>query len=63
MSEPFLVTESRVEKVRGVERKGTLFDGTELPFGVHGAVKSYYKLEGYPDMPLPVDYIVASTGG
>ena len=63
MSEPFLVTKSRVEKVKGLERKGTLFDGTELTFGVHGAVKAYYKLEGQPDLPLPVDYLVTAAGG
>ena len=63
MADPFLVTTGRVEKVEGLHRRGTLFDGTELAFGVHGAVKAYYKLEGQPDMPLPVDYIVCATGG
>ena len=63
MSEPFLVTKSRVEKVHGLRRMGILFDGTELTFGVHGPVKAYYNLEGEPDLPLPVDYLVTAAGG
>ncbi|MGI9628934.1 MAG: hypothetical protein ACR2QM_19025 [Longimicrobiales bacterium] len=63
MAEPFLVTRSRVEKVQGLERKGVLFDGTEMTFGVHGPVKAHYGLEAEPDLPLPVDYLVAAAGG
>lgn len=62
MAEPFQISSSSVRKVKGLLRKGTLFDGTELSFGVHGNVKSYYRLEGEPDLPLPVDYVVAATG-
>ena len=63
MSEPLYVTRSSVEKVRGLERRARLFDGTELTFGVHGPIQEYFKLQGHPELPLPVDYIVAATGG
>jgi len=58
---PFYVTRSRVEKVRGVERLATLEDGTQMPCGVHGPIKSLYRLESEPDLPLPVDYLVAAA--
>jgi len=61
--EPLYVTQSTVEKVEGLHRQGVLFDGTRLSFGVHGAVKDHYKLLDQPDLPLPVDYVVAAAGG
>lgn len=62
MSEPFYVAKAQVEKVEGLHRRGTLAEGTVLDFGVHGAIKEYFKLDA-PDLPLPVDYIVAAAGG
>ena len=58
---PFSVARSRVENVRGVERVATLEDGTRMPCGVHGPIKSLYRLDSEPDLPLPVDYLVAAA--
>ena len=63
MSEALYVTRSTVEKVEGLHRRGTLFDGTHMAFGVHGPIKDHYGLDGQPDLPLPVDYVVAAAGG
>lgn len=62
MSEPFYVARARVEKVEGVHRRARLETGTEFEMGVHGAVKEHYRIDA-KDLPLPVDYIVAATGG
>ncbi len=63
MSEPFYVSRSTVEKVEGVHRRARLEVGGPVDFGVHGSIKEHFKLEGTPDLPLPVDYIVASAAG
>jgi hypothetical protein len=34
-----------------------------VELGVHGPIKAHYRLDAEPDLPLPVDYIVAATGG
>lgn len=63
MSDPMYVARAEVTKVDGLHRRGTLSDGTALEFGVHGPVKTHYGLDAEPDLPLPVDYIVAAAGG
>ncbi|MFS8637401.1 MAG: hypothetical protein FWJ74_04900 [Gemmatimonadota bacterium] len=63
MSEPFYRARSEVEIVRGVHRRATLPTGTTFEFGVHGPIKRHFGLDTEPDLPLPVDYIVAATGG
>lgn len=63
MSDPFYVSRSTVEKVAGVHRRATLEDGTTVEFGVHGSIKRAYGLDGEPDLPLPVDYLVAAAAG
>lgn len=63
MSEPFYVARAEVEKVRGVHRRARLEVGTELDFGVHGAIKDHYGLETQANLPLPVDYVVAAAAG
>ncbi len=63
MADPFYTARARVEKVRGVHRRATLEDGTTVDFGVHGPIKTHYRLDHEPDLPLPVDYIVAATAG
>lgn len=63
MSDPFYTSRATVRKVEGVHRRATLEDGTELEFGVHGPVKSHYGLDSQPNLPLPVDYVVAAAAG
>jgi hypothetical protein len=63
MTDSIYTSRSRIEKVRGVTRKATLEEGTELTFGVHGPIKAQFGLDDEPDLPLPVDYLVASGAG
>ena len=63
MSDPFYTARSRVRKVDGIHRRATLEDGTEIDFGVHGPIKSYFRLDAELDRPLPVDYLVAAAAG
>jgi hypothetical protein len=51
-----------VEKVHGTHRRATLPTGQTIDFGVHGPIAAHFRLQEQP-MPLPVDYIVASTAG
>ena len=62
VAEPFYVSRAQVWKVAGLHRRARLETGVEFDMGVHGAIKEYYRLEA-PDQPLPVDYMVALTGG
>ncbi|HAT38220.1 MAG TPA: hypothetical protein DCS75_06980 [Gemmatimonadetes bacterium] len=57
------VTRATVEKIDGLHRRGVLEDGTTLEFGVHGPIKAHYGLESQPNLPLPVDYLVAAAAG
>lgn len=63
MTEPFYVSRSTVHKVEGVHRRAELHDGTSMELGVHGPVRSHYGLESQPNLPLPVDYLVAAAAG
>jgi len=60
MSDAFYTTRSTVAKVDGIHRRATLEDGTTFDMGVHGAIKAHYGLDA-PDLPLPVDYLVAAA--
>lgn len=51
-----------IEKVEGAHRRVMLSTGQSLETGVHGPIKSYYRLDNEKDLPLPVDYIVGATG-
>lgn len=62
MSEPFYVSRVSVRKVAGVHRRAMLPVGAEFDMGVHGPVKEHYRIDA-PDLPLPVDYVVASAAG
>ncbi len=63
MSEPLYVARADIAKVRGAHRRATLEMGTTVELGVHGAIKEHFGLTDALDLPLPVDYIVAATGG
>jgi hypothetical protein len=51
-----------VRKIEGVHREAEIATGVRFEMGVHGVIKDHYRLEG-KNLPLPVDYIVAATGG
>lgn len=55
-------TRARVWKVRGVHRRASLETAQEFDMGVHGPIKRHYRIDA-EDLPLPVDYMVAATGG
>ncbi len=63
MSETFYTARASVVKVDGLHRMATLEDGTTLDFGVHGPVKAHYGLDSEPNLPLPVDYLIAAAAG
>ena len=63
MTDPFYVSQASIEKVEGVHRRARLPLGVTVDFGVHGPVKAHYRLADAKELPLPVDYIVAATGG
>ena len=61
MTELFYTARASVTKVKGLHRRAVLEDGTAMDAGVHGPVKALYGLEAEPDLPLPVDYLVAAA--
>lgn len=63
MSQAFYTARTSVVKVAGVHRRATLADGTRVDFGVHGPIKEHYRLNDEPDLPLPVDYLLAAAAG
>jgi hypothetical protein len=63
MSDSFYTAIATVTKVDGLRRRAEIAVGPPLDFGVHGPIKEHYRLDDAPDLPLPVDYIVAATGG
>jgi hypothetical protein len=62
MGDPFYVSQGRVFKVEGVHRAAEIAADTRFDMGVHGPIKQHYRIDSR-DLPLPVDYIVAATGG
>lgn len=62
MNGPFYVSRGEVTRVEGLHRRARIAAGTEFSMGVHGPIKEHYRLDA-KDLPLPVDYIVAATGG
>ena len=63
MSEPLYVSRARIEIVGGLHRRARLPLGHAAEFGVHGAIRDHFRLSPERELPLPVDYIVAATGG
>lgn len=62
MSEPLYVSRSTINVVSGTHRRARLDAGAEFETGVHGPIKSHFRLDDQPDLPLPVDFVVAATG-
>lgn len=61
--EPLYTARARAEKVQGTHRRLTLATGETFDVGVHGPIRSHFRLDAERSLPLPVDYIVAATGG
>ncbi|MFQ5551473.1 MAG: hypothetical protein ACE5FJ_09595 [Gemmatimonadales bacterium] len=62
MTDQLYTSHATVRKIKGVHRRAALEVGAEIDFGVHGPIKQHYKLDQEPDLPLPVDFVVAATG-
>jgi hypothetical protein len=63
MTEPLHVSRVALEPIGPLQRRATLDTGVTLEMGVHGAIAAHYKIDPPRPLPLPVDYIVAATGG
>ena len=63
MTEPIYVARSTIAKLDTLHRRATIALGAIADFGVHGPVKEFYRLNPARELPLPVDYIAAATGG
>ena len=63
MSEPFYVARATVERLGSLHRRAHLALGSTAEMGVHGAIKDHFSLAPTRELPLPVDYIAAATGG
>ncbi|MGH7475889.1 MAG: hypothetical protein ACRELD_06350 [Longimicrobiales bacterium] len=61
--QPLYTAHAEIRKIQATHRRARLSTGHEIDFGVHGAIKRYYHLDAEPDLPLPVDYLVAAAGG
>jgi hypothetical protein len=61
--EPLYTARAKVAKVAGTHRRLTLETGEAFDVAVHGPIKAHFRLDAEPNLPLPVDYIVAATGG
>ena len=62
MSEPVYTSKSRITIVAGTHRRAFLEAGGQFDTGVHGPIKTHFRLDDQPDLPLPVDFVVAAAG-
>lgn len=63
MDEPVYVSKVTLEKVESLHRRALLPLGATADMGVHGPIVELFKLSPRRQLPLPVDYMVAATGG
>lgn len=63
MDSPLYVSRVLLEKAGSLHRRAHLPLGVTAEMGVHGAIVPFFKLSPERELPLPVDYIVAATGG
>ena len=63
MADPLYVSRSTLVTAGYLHRRAQLPTGETLDMGVHGPIASYFKIDPPRELPLPVDYIVAATGG
>jgi len=62
-SEPLYVSRVTLERAGNLHRRARLPLGFTADMGVHGPIVPFYKLAPERELPLPVDYIAAATGG
>jgi len=63
MSDPLYVSRVTLRQMGTLHRRARLATGEDLDFGVHGPIRELFRLNPERELPLPVDYIVAATGG
>lgn len=63
MTESLYTSRATLERVAPLHRRATLATGERFDMGVHGPVVELFRLAPERPLPLPVDYIVAATGG
>lgn len=63
MSEPLYTSRVTLDKVGSLHRRAHLPLGVTADMGVHGPIVPFFRLSPERELPLPVDYIVAATGG
>jgi hypothetical protein len=63
MTDPLYVSRSTLEPRGHLHRRAHLATGETFDLGVHGEVAAFFQIVPPRGLPLPVDYIVAATGG
>jgi hypothetical protein len=63
MSDPLYLAHATIDRLGSLHRRARLETGETFDMGVHGAIVPFFRLEPERELPLPVDYIVAATGG
>jgi len=63
MAEPLYMARASIRNLGSLHRHAELALGATAEFGVHGPIKEFYRLAPERDLPLPVDFVAAATGG
>jgi hypothetical protein len=63
MADILYTARATLEQLGSLHRRATVATGATCEFGVHGALMRHYRLQPERELPFPVDYIVAATGG
>lgn len=63
MGDILYTARATLEQLGSLHRRATVATGASCEFGVHGELARYYRLSPERELPFPVDYIVAATGG
>jgi hypothetical protein len=63
MTEPLYVARASIEQLGSLHRRARIATAAAAEMGVHGEIQRHYGLSPLRELPLPVDYIAAATGG
>lgn len=63
MTDSLYTSRCTLEPVGPLHRRARLGTGETIDMGVHGPIVELFRLAPDHPLPLPVDYIVAATGG